>query len=92
MDPATSEIIKAWGAAGGIIVILGFVIRTLYATIRQQQAEIVALQEKRITESQGNTERFLTAINASTDSNKANTATLKSLADVIEVTTKVARK
>lgn len=83
MDPVTSEILKAWGAAGAIIIALGLTVIKLYSRVGVMQDSVVALQEKRISEHQANTERMLTGLNASTDAQKATAATLATLPAVV---------
>jgi hypothetical protein len=79
LTPVVAEVLKL-GFAGAVIVVLFFALKSRDASFRESQ-------DKRISESQANTERFLTALAQSNENGKATVKALEEIKIVIQALT-----
>lgn len=76
LSPVITEVLKL-GFAGAAIIVLFFALKSRDAAFRESQ-------EKRITESQNNTEKFLVALNSSNETNKSTVEAIKGMMTVLQ--------
>lgn len=79
LSAAVTELLKL-GFAGAVIVVL-------YLLFKERDQNFRESQEKRLTENQSNTEKFLTALNASTEQTRAHVTAVNQLTEAFKAMT-----